>query len=311
MPVTFRECTLAPLESVSVSAPAGVVIGVIGEDGSGKQALLRLACGADRPTSGIAAATEPRRFHGPLDALVTGQAGTLGLYHTLDLKDAIKRAAAAVELEKFRRRGGTALLVSHELELIQWLADEVWWLDRGRLAAKGDSRETIDAYRHHVARRVAAAGSGVNVPLTPTMRKGDGRASLESVELLDASGHLTSVWRSGETAAVRIRVRFMHPVADPVIGILIRTRIGFEVFGTNTELEKVRLGPCEAGEALQVTFRFPCHLCPHEYTLTVASHDPDGVWHDWMEDGVAFSVADYRYTAGVACLRAEVEVQRG
>lgn len=310
MPVTFRECTFAPLESISVSAPAGVVIGVIGAEGSGKQALLRLACGVELPSSGSASATEPRRYVGPLDAMAIGDARTLGLYHSLDLKDAITRSAVAMELEMFRRRGGTALLVSHDLELVQWLADEVWWLDRGRLAAKGDARETIDSYRHHVARRVSAAGSGASVALTPTMRKGDGRALLESVELRDASGNLTSVWRSGETAAVRVRVRFTQAVADPVIGILIRTRIGFEVFGTNTELEKVKLGPCQAGDVLEITFRFPCHLCPQEYTLTAASHDPDGVWHDWMEDGLAFSVADYRYTAGVACLRTEVEVRR-
>ena len=47
-------------------------------------------------------------------------------------------------------------------------------------------------------------------------------------------------------------------------------------------------------------------LCPEEYTLTVASHDPDGVWHDWLEDAVSFAVSDDRYTAGVANLRAQV-----
>jgi len=30
------------------------------------------------------------------------------------------------------------------------------------------------------------------------------------------------------------------------------------------------------------------------------------VWHDWLEDAVAFSVSDSRYTAGVANLRAQV-----
>ena len=84
------------------------------------------------------------------------------------------------------------------------------------------------------------------------------------------------------------------------------TRIGFEVFGTNTELEKLKLGPCLKGVTLRVTFTLPCNLCAQEYSVTAASHDPDGVWHDWMEDAVAFSVADNRYTAGVANLRAEV-----
>ena len=58
---------------------------------------------------------------------------------------------------------------------------------------------------------------------------------------------------------------------------------------------------------LRLLFRFRCDLCPGEYTLTVASHDPDGVWHEWLDDVVAFTVADVRYTAGVANLRAAVE----
>jgi hypothetical protein len=41
-----------------------------------------------------------------------------------------------------------------------------------------------------------------------------------------------------------------------------------------------------------VDFEFDCNLCPQFYTITAASHDPDGVWHDWMEDAVGFSVAD-------------------
>ena len=65
-----------------------------------------------------------------------------------------------------------------------------------------------------------------------------------------------------------------------------------------------------AGDRLQLTFGFRCELCAEHYTLTVASHDPDGVWHDWLEDAVAFSVADSRYTAGVANLRATVSFTR-
>ena len=91
---------------------------------------------------------------------------------------------------------------------------------------------------------------------------------------------------------------------------MIRTRIGLNVYGTNTELEQLKLGPVEAGDVARVTYRFHCDLCPGEYTVTAASHDPDGVWHDWMEDAVAFSVSDSRYTAGVANLKARVEAEK-
>jgi lipopolysaccharide transport system ATP-binding protein len=57
-------------------------------------------------------------------------------------------------------------------------------------------------------------------------------------------------------------------------------------------------------------FVFGCHLCAEQYTLTVASHDPDGAAHEWLEEAIVFSVSDSRYTAGVANLRARVEVSR-
>lgn len=117
-------------------------------------------------------------------------------------------------------------------------------------------------------------------------------------------------WRSGEAAAVAVTVRYREPVENPVVGIMIRTRIGFEVYGTNTELEEVPLGPCGAGIRLRVLFRFRCDLCPREYTLTAASHDPDGTLHEWLDDAVAFTVAGDRFTAGVANLRAQVSVER-
>jgi lipopolysaccharide transport system ATP-binding protein len=91
---------------------------------------------------------------------------------------------------------------------------------------------------------------------------------------------------------------------------LIRTQIGFEVYGTNTELERVAIGPCVAGETVTVVFRFLCDLCPHAYTITIASHDPEGTAHDWLDDAVAFTVTDERPTAGVANLRAKVTAER-
>jgi Wzt C-terminal domain len=72
----------------------------------------------------------------------------------------------------------------------------------------------------------------------------------------------------------------------------------------------LKTGNLAPGDGLQVEFRFRCDLCPGEYTLTAASHDADGTAHDWIDDAVAFVVADSRYTAGVANLRAKVEVRR-
>jgi len=211
-----------------------------------------------------------------------------------------------VALDRMRGNGSTILLVSHEEGLLRLLADEVWWLRDGRLAGRGDPEEILTAYRQHIAAGVRAWGGAINASLSPRMRRGDGRAEVSSVETIGEDGQPTIVWRSGELAVVKARVKFRDAVADPVVGMMIRTLVGLNVYGTNTELERVKLGPCGAGELLEISFAFRCELCPGHYTLTLASHDPDGVWHDWLEDAVAFTVTDGRYTAGVANLRAQV-----
>jgi lipopolysaccharide transport system ATP-binding protein len=283
----------------------------VGEDGAGGRELLRLAAGLEAPTEGWVEAPAKRRLLGAADALELDDAGLLLLDHALATRDQVTRAHAAMKLVLLRRKGVTVLLLSHEERLLLSLADEIWWLDRGRLAARGDPPEVLEKYRRHIAELARASGQGRLAPLSPPLRRGDGRAELISVETLDAEGQPTMAWSSGEPVVVRVTVRYHEAVENPVVGIMIRTRIGFEVYGTNTDLEGIRPGRCAAGETLRVRFAFRCELSPREYTLTAASHDPDGALHEWLEDALAFSVVDSRFTAGVANLRAKVTVERG
>ena len=306
MALAFRRVSSGPLQDFDAAAPDGVVVGIIGENGSGTEHLLRLAAGLEKPASGSVDASAPARFLGPDDALSLAPAAVLSIDQTFARHDALVRERAAMALDRMRRGGATILLASHEEELLRRLADEIWWLHEGKLAGRGDPEEILGAYRKHVAERMRAWGGSLAPQLAPRLRWGDGRAEVLRVETIGEDGRPTMVWRSGELAVVKVLVQFREAVDDPVIGMMIRTRIGLNVYGTNTELEQLKLGPCAPDETVEITFAFRCELCPQEYTLTVASHDPDGVWHDWLEDAVAFAVSDTRYTAGVANLRAQV-----
>ena len=310
MALAFRHVSSGPLQDFDAAAPDGVVVGIVGENGAGKERLLRLAAGLEKPVAGSVEASGPARLLGPDDALSLAPAAVLCINQTFARHDALVRERAAIALDRMRRGGATVLLVSHEEELLHRLADEIWWLNEGKLAGRGDPMEILGAYRKHVAERMRAWGLSLVPPLAPRMRWGDGRAEVLRVDTIGEDGRPAMVWRSGELAVVKVLVQFHEAVDDPVIGIMIRTRIGLNVYGTNTELEKLKLGPCVPDEMVEITFAFRCELCPQEYTLTVASHDPDGVWHDWLEDAVAFAVSDSRYTAGVANLRAEVSRTR-
>ena len=309
MSIEFRNVSAGALKGLTAAAPAGAIIGVIGGKNSGVSELLKLACGVIPPEQGEVKAGEQRRFVALGDALNLAPSDVLALDQALATQDALVRARTLLGLDRLRRAGTTVLLASHEDRLLETLCDEVWWLEAGEIAAKGDPRETMTRYRRFVAEQVRAWGETIAPRLAPSARRGDGRAEVLSIETLGANGSSTIVWKSGEYVSVRATVRFHEAVSEPVIGMLIRTQIGFEVYGTNTELEHVKIGPRKEGDTVTVVFQFLCDLCPQPYTLTLVAHDPDGTAHDWLDDAVAFTVADERGTPGVANLRAKVTVE--
>lgn len=309
MAIEFNRTTLAPLADFSAFAPDGTVVGIIGEHGSGKTVLLSLAAGLEEPRAGSVTASEPRHRVGPEGCRELPLGKTILLEHSFARLDAFTRAKAMIALETRRRGGATVLLVTYDEELLLSCCDEVWWLREGRLEAQGHPAEVLGLYRAYVAAKLRESGGSGPLPLPPVMRRGDGRARVLEIETIGADGKATMVWNSGETVSVQVTVGFDHDVEEPVAGIMIRSRIGMEVYGTNTWLQQLKLGPRRAGDVIRVTFAFRCDLCPQEYTLTVASHDPNGVWHEWIEDAVAFLVTDKQYAAGVANLRAQASFE--
>ena len=145
MAIAFRHAACPPLIDIDAVAPDGALIGIVGENGSGKTKLLRLAAGLDRPVSGAVEASGAARMLGPLDTLNLAPAPVLLIDQTLAQHDWVVRERSAVALDRMRRNGSTILLVSHEEDLLRLLADEVWWLREGRLAGRGDPAEMLTA----------------------------------------------------------------------------------------------------------------------------------------------------------------------
>jgi lipopolysaccharide transport system ATP-binding protein len=165
-----------------------------------------------------------------------------------------------------------------------------------------ERQQAFDAGENHRASRSSLVQA--------SFRHGDRLAEVIGVELLGREDRATRVVESGEPVVVRVTSRFHGDQPDPMVGIMIRTRIGMDVFGTNTKLEKLALGPCRSGDTLEVDFHFNCWLAPQEYTLTVATQYPDGSSHDWLDEALAFTVMAPRFTAGVANLHARAVARR-
>ena len=314
MSVLFDGVHCAPLHNLSLSFADGTIAGLVGPDDSGARTLLDLAAGRVQPERGSVDATPERmlveagpRARRELQEAIAAGPRTLAIDHALALLDAVAQAECLRHLIELQRRGAVVLIASYDLALMERICDVAILLEGGQVVEQGDPGLVIACYRRRAIERIRGATQSAEI--APSWRRGDRRAEVCAIDILGEDGQPTATVRSGEQMTVAVKLRFLETVGDPVAGILIRNRVGVSVYGTNTELEQVPIGSRRAGETAEVLFQFRCDLCPQEYTITVASHDPDGTAHDWLEEAVLFSVIDERYTAGVANLRARVTVR--
>jgi energy-coupling factor transporter ATP-binding protein EcfA2 len=228
----------------------------------------------------------------------------------LAVGDAMFASRCVQKFEELKQRGVTVLFVSHDLGLVKRLAHRAILLVNGRIEAEGNPKDVVNRYVGLVVERQKRPPENGHARLASSFRHGDGASEIATVELLNQAGEPVAVAMSGEPLTVRVVARFLQDVADPIVGVLIRNRLGIDVFGTNTRVERKELGEFRAGERIEVDFRFDCLLTQQEYTITAATQHWDGSSQDWLDDVLSFRVVDSRAAAGVASLPTELRWRR-
>lgn len=228
----------------------------------------------------------------------------------LAVGDAIFANRCIQKFEELKKRGVTVLFVSHDLGLVKRLSDRAIFMLNGRVAAEGSPNDVVNRYVGYVLERQQPSHRGDSTDATPSFRHGDGASRIESVDMLNAAGESRRTFSSAERITIRVTARFFHASDHPVIGLLIRNRLGIDVYGTNTRIEQSSPGSVAAGETLQADFTLDCLLTRQEYTLTVATQHWDGSSQDWLDDAVQFSVMESKDLAGLVNLRPEIAIRR-
>lgn len=238
-------------------------------------------------------------IHVEPDILIVDEALAVG--------DAIFANRCLQKLEELKERKVTILFVSHDLGLVKRLCHRAILMAKGEVLCEGRPTEVVNRYVGLVHEK--EGGSEAVEPLIGNFRHGDGASRITSVQVLNSEGTETSTLRSGEVVRVRVQARFDNDMENPIVGMLIRNRLGIEIFGTNTRIENVDLGAFRRGDVLEIDFQFVCMLTRQEYTLTVATQHRDGSSQDWLDDVLQFTVVDDKDKAGVANLKTDISWQ--
>ncbi len=232
-------------------------------------------------------------------------------------------------LRKFQETG-SILFVSHDTSAILGFCNRVVWLDQGRVRAIGPAKPVVEDYLADAA-RAAQGDTGDGVRSRPaasdesgspasaidgrlpwinasrhrndleifTFRPdaasfGRGQAEIVGVRLEAEDGSPFAWCVGGEMVTLAIDVLGHAPIARPIVGFLVKDRLGQHLFGDNTYLSREGDAvPVRSGERLRARFRFRMPiLAVGTYTVAVAVADGDEsehVQHHWIHDALAFT----------------------
>ncbi|MGQ0761226.1 MAG: ABC transporter ATP-binding protein [Acidobacteriota bacterium] len=245
----------------------------------------------------------------------------------LAVGDAIFQHRCTRRLNEMQEAGVTVLFVSHDPAAVRALCSRAILLNEGRMEAEGHPQDVLNRYQkiimarenkyesavsaaHDVALSAEEQSAEETAPLSYTFRHGDGTAEVLRVDLLNAAGQPMKLIESGEAVRVRMRVRFHAEIDDPVCGFLIRNRHGINIYGTNTQIQQVEVGPVQPEDIVEVTFAMNCSLAPDSYSIAVAAHSPAAISFDWIDGVVFFHVMSAVAMEGVANLEATVTARK-
>ncbi len=208
-------------------------------------------------------------------------------------------------------RTGTILFVSHDTSAIVNLCQRALWLRDGRIAMEGTAKEVTEAYLEEVAEALAplpapAAASVVSptpsevphaaVEAVTGRSFGRGGARIVSVSLADERGRALHAIAGGETVTVRVTCRADTELEKPIVGFLVKDRLGQVIFGANTfESHKDEVLRAVKGGGIDAHFTFVMPiLAPGGYTVAVAVADGTQAMHTqhhWVHDALTFRSA--------------------
>jgi len=170
-------------------------------------------------------------------------------------------------LEAFQVRGGTLVMVSHNLAAIREMCTQAAWIGRGRLLRLGDSSSVVNAYLDEVRedrweseRERLAGRSAADLPAV----------ELGEVRLLDGQARPVEELASGEPLTVEIPYRVNRRLETPVFGVALLRNDGVYVYGSNTAVDGLRLPPLEPGPGRLSLHYSGLDLLSGTYLLTVS-----------------------------------------
>jgi len=234
---------------------------------------------------------------------------------------------------------GTLLFVSHDTASVQNLCKSGIWLKNGKVERVGTAKSVSEAYLQYTLQEIygeeakltsmepAAIGdescaekTASEMDTSPAIDYGavasvrdnmdtakgwkTGNAEIVSVALTLLSPGQEGVFEGGERVRMTVRAKAHEPLQNPILGFLVRDRLGQDLFGENTlPFTNLASTPIEADMTFEGVFEFRLPMLPNgQYAVMASVADGDlydHVQHHWMHDALIINVSSSKVRCGL------------
>jgi len=232
----------------------------------------------------------------------------------LSVGDAYFQQKCLKRIREFKDKGVTILFVSHDAGAIRALCDEVALLDRGQIVGRGHPRDVLELYNALLAKREGVGQDYVVEQSAQGTVSGNKRARIVKVGLLGPNNESLAAATSGDKVKIFVDIDFQDSIENPTVGILIKDRMGYDVFGTNNFEMKVPTGAWKAGQHGRFMFDLDLNLGPGDYTISASTHKGSNhveECYEWVDRVFAFKVLPWNrfHFLGMALLNPEFKME--
>ncbi|WP_147198806.1 ABC transporter ATP-binding protein [Pantoea sp. MBD-2R] len=276
--------------------------------------------------------------HVDADILVVDEALAVG--------DAVFTQKCMRFIRKFKENG-TLLFVSHDTSSVINLCDKAIWLHQGKMITSGKAKDIAEKYLQYTLQEVygdeakleslkaapmsedaqpiatgndneaAALESAINYNtqygiennLSEANGWKTGGGEINSVSFADIkTGNTRHIYKGGEAVKLTVEATVHQEFDAPIIGFLVKDRLGQVLFGENTLPFTARNPvPVTAGDKIKAEYTFTLPMLPNgEYAMMVSLANGDinnHVQHHLLHDALIINVSSSEVRWGLVGIK--------
>ncbi|MCD9557546.1 ABC transporter ATP-binding protein [Photobacterium carnosum] len=255
-------------------------------------------------------------------------ADILVIDEALSVGDAIFQQKCMRFIRKFQKKG-TLLFVSHDMSSVLNLCEDAIWLEKGQVRQIGTAKEISEAYLKYslqevygndvsldsLDKEVSDKSEKVEVSTTKELALDyksinkfsdntfnsdgwkTGGAEIKAIKISDSNNDTNPVFKGNDFVSIEIEAELMKDMEKPILGFILKDRLGQDIFGENTlGFKLIKNKKYLSGTKIKGKFEFIMPYLPNGQYVMMASVAEgtlsDNIQHHYLHDAAVINVSN-------------------